>query len=134
RTCMPCSLNCPADGFVVDHLPDPPLRTCSSGEHQRLLLPDLRGGHIRLPVRNSSRRFERVSAGFGKFIATRKAEHGLDARTAFAQVAAHLPEAPQRRRQSQRLFGARVRDAPVERGSEVVMVKLQAVELRLTLV
>src|SRR5438445_12290290 len=47
---------------------------------------------------------------------------------------AYLPETQQRRRKSQRLFGARVRDAPVERGSEVVMVKLQAVELRPTLV
>src|SRR5207247_7163545 len=73
-------------------------------------------------------------ASLWKPVPTRKGKDRLHSRATFAQVASHLPEAPDGGRNAKSLLGAPFGDAPVEGGAKVVVVQLQAVELRLALV
>src|SRR5207253_4891075 len=58
----------------------------------------------------------------------RHAENGVEAHSALTQVSAHLPETPEggTKVQSQNSIAARHR--PVERGSNIVLVQLEAVQ------
>ena len=98
-------------------------------ERERLAAVPLACLGVRLADDEGDRTVERVGARGGRRLVP--CEQLLEARPPFGEVAAHRPEACERRRERQRLLALPGRVEVVECGAEVVMLRIEPVEPRL---
>ncbi len=113
---------------VIERVGQLPSIIAFSPKRQSLVIKHPGGRHVSLPVVDPARGFERAGASFGVLLAL---GHGQDPRQAclrLLEVASHLPETPERRRQSHRSLGVALRYTPVQCSPKVVVVQLQAIE------
>src|SRR5439155_15119095 len=113
---------------VVQRVGEPSPVALGPNKDQALVVLCLGRVHVALPVRDAAGRLQRASLLAWVFAGAPHRKGRFQTGLALAEVAAHLPEAPEGGAEGERAPGISSRDCPVERCPEVVVVELEPVE------
>src|SRR4030081_3525505 len=115
-------------GRVVDGIGQLTPVIAGTSQVQALVIEGLCRRYVTLPVGDSASRLQRAGSRIPILTAARHRKDQFQARPALVEMAAHLPETPERSREPHRAIGVVVSHTPIERCPEVVVVQLEAIE------